>query len=68
MPPEPAISYADIRARAYELWDRNHRPEGCEISFWLMAERELRSERTGQEPTAVESTDPVITGRKQSRG
>lgn len=55
MPSEPAISYADIRARAYELWDRNHRPEGCEISFWLMAERELRSERAGQ--GAVEGND-----------
>ncbi len=63
MPAEPPISYADIRARAYELWDRNHRPEGCEISFWLMAERELRSERASQE--AAKGDDPVIPGRHE---
>ncbi|MDE4910750.1 DUF2934 domain-containing protein [Methylobacterium sp. 092160098-2] len=34
-----------MRERAYELWERNHRPEGFEIEFWLLAERELRKER-----------------------
>lgn len=38
------ISIACIRERAYELWDRNHRPEGLDIQFWLLAERELRTE------------------------
>ena len=40
-----AISFEQIRERAYELWERNHRPEGFEIEFWLLAERELRKER-----------------------
>ena len=40
-----AISFEQIRERAYELWERNHRPEGFEIEFWLLAERELRNER-----------------------
>lgn len=31
------------REGAYELWDRNHRPEGLDLQFWLLAERELRA-------------------------
>ncbi len=42
---EPPITAAEIRQRAYELWERNHRPDGFEIEFWLLAERELRAER-----------------------
>jgi hypothetical protein len=39
------ITFEEIRERAYELWERNHRPDGLEIEFWLIAERELRAER-----------------------
>lgn len=35
----------EIRERAYDLWDRYHRPEGYDLQFWLMAERELKAER-----------------------
>ncbi|TXM72473.1 DUF2934 domain-containing protein [Methylobacterium sp. WL12] len=35
------ITFERIRERAFELWDRNHRPEGLDIRFWLLAEREL---------------------------
>ena len=42
---EPPITATEIRQRAYELWERNHRPDGLEIEFWVMAERELRAER-----------------------
>ncbi len=38
------IPLAAIRARAYDIWERNHRPAGFEIQFWLLAERELRAE------------------------
>lgn len=40
-----AITFEQIRERAYELWERNHRPDGFEIQFWLLAERELKAER-----------------------
>ncbi|MGH1575495.1 DUF2934 domain-containing protein (plasmid) [Methylobacterium sp. P31] len=40
-----APSPDEIRERAYDLWDRNHRPDGYELEFWLMAERELKAER-----------------------
>ena len=39
MATDQKISLQEIRDRAYELWDRNHRPEGMEIEFWLLAER-----------------------------
>jgi hypothetical protein len=39
-----AVPSERIRERAFELWDRNHRPEGLDIRFWLLAERELRAE------------------------
>ena len=45
VPAPDAIPFEQIRERAYELWERNHRPEGFEIEFWLLAERELRKER-----------------------
>ncbi|WP_279594125.1 DUF2934 domain-containing protein [Methylobacterium sp. J-030] len=54
-PAPDAITFEEIRERAYELWERNHRPEGFEIEFWLLAERELRKERQRRrtdEPTA----------------
>ena len=56
------ITLDQIRERAYELWERNYRPEGFEIEFWLTAERELRAERDRrlQRKTAAEamSTQP----------
>ncbi|WP_336490960.1 DUF2934 domain-containing protein [Methylobacterium nigriterrae] len=45
MKPTDEISFEQIRERAYELWERNHRPKGFEIEFWLLAERELKRER-----------------------
>ncbi|WP_342111570.1 DUF2934 domain-containing protein [Methylobacterium sp. SI9] len=39
------VSHAEIRERAYDLWDRHHRLDGYELEFWFMAERELRTER-----------------------
>lgn len=42
---EPGFSADEIRERAYDLWDRNHRLVGYDLEFWLMAERELKQER-----------------------
>ena len=30
-----------VRLRAYELWDRTGRREGCALDHWLTAEAEL---------------------------
>lgn len=53
LPAPDAVTFEQIRERAYELWERNHRPEGFEIEFWLLAERELRKER--ERPKAHEA-------------
>ncbi|AWN41371.1 DUF2934 domain-containing protein [Methylobacterium durans] len=45
MTDKAAITFEQIRERAYEIWERNHRPAGFEIEFWLLAERELKAER-----------------------
>ena len=34
----------EIMARAYEIWERNGRPDGREDEFWHQAEQELRNE------------------------
>lgn len=60
-----AITVEQIRERAYDLWERNHRPHGFEIAFWLMAERELRAEcgrrqaRDGAEDSGTPSACPL---------
>ena len=44
------ITVERIRERAYDIWDRNHRPEGVDVEFWLMAERELKAEAAVEAP------------------
>lgn len=51
--PETPVTLGAIRERAYELWERNHRPEGFAIEFWLMAERELKAEIACRRRTAA---------------
>lgn len=54
---ERPITPDEIRQRAYELWERTHRPEGLEIEFWLLAQRELRAERQASQATASDGMD-----------
>jgi hypothetical protein len=51
------ITFEQIRERAYELWERNHRPEGFEIEFWLLAERDLKAERDRSNAPATDAED-----------
>jgi hypothetical protein len=44
--PDDGITIERIRERAYDVWDRNHRPDGFDLEFWLIAERELKAEAT----------------------
>jgi Protein of unknown function (DUF2934) len=39
-----------IRQRAQEIWEENHRPDGRDEEIWYQAEKEL-NERLGIEPT-----------------
>jgi len=34
-----------IRERAYFLWERNGRPQGQELDFWLLAEMDSKGQR-----------------------
>lgn len=36
---------AAVRERAYQIWEREGRPEGGHERHWMQAERELRDER-----------------------
>lgn len=52
------ITFERIRERAYELWDRNHRPDGLDIQFWLLAERELKAKIEHEPDQAGKADDP----------
>lgn len=49
---------AQVRERAYDIWERHHRPEGFEMQFWLMARRELTAEREAK----VANDTPAVPG------
>ena len=36
-----------ISRRAYEIWEREGRPEGCDLRHWLQAEQELAQASSG---------------------
>jgi hypothetical protein len=40
------ISAEAISHRAYEIWEREGRPEGCDLRHWLQAEQELGIRRS----------------------
>ncbi len=39
-----AISEALIRERAYQIWEREGRPQGCDFEHWVRAQVELEAE------------------------
>jgi hypothetical protein len=53
-----------IRARAYDIWDRDGRQNGRDQEYWLQAERELGAsdaDRTGcTEAAAIAKADKAI--------
>jgi hypothetical protein len=53
--PDDGITFERIRERAYDIWDRNHRPEGYDVEFWLMAERELKAEAATATPPRADA-------------
>jgi hypothetical protein len=44
-----------VSRRAYEIWEREGRPEGCELRHWLQAEQELGVNRAenGRRPDSA---------------
>jgi len=55
------ITIERIREQAYDIWDRNHRPEGVEVEFWLMAERELKAEAAVEAPARRDDSSEDVS-------
>ena len=50
-------SYDDIARRAFEIWERNGRPEGRDQEHWDQAEKEV-SEQMTRKPAQRNSGSP----------
>lgn len=55
------IPQDEIQEHAYDMWDRHHRPDGYELEFWFMAERELRAKRRARFERDLGSEDRATT-------
>lgn len=42
--PNETIPEELIRARSYQIWEREHCPQGRQLEHWFRAKAELRSE------------------------
>ncbi len=43
-----------IRQRAYDLWDKDGRPDGMDQEYWFRAEREIAQTDGGSSPLEIE--------------
>jgi len=57
--PQPQPSRDDIAALAYQIWEKNGRPAGQDVEFWLQAERSLLSSSKPQ-PQAAAPVAPAV--------
>jgi hypothetical protein len=49
----------EISRRAYEIWENEGRPEGCDLRHWLQAEQELSARNsTASQPASASSETP----------
>jgi hypothetical protein len=51
-----------ISQRAYELWEREGRPEGSDLRHWLQAEQELRARTNENTMSTTHANTPPSTG------
>ena len=57
-----------IRARAYEIWEREGRQDGGHEAHWQQAEKELREEESGerqQEEDGAATPNAATSNRKR---
>jgi hypothetical protein len=47
----------EISRRAYELWENEGRPEGCDLRHWLQAEQELSARYANRSEQSQDSPD-----------
>ena len=50
------IDESIIRQRAYELWERDARPDGAEEYYWRLAQEQLEQEGL---PSAADTFEPA---------
>lgn len=56
-----------ISRRAYELWEKEGRPEGCDRRHWLQAEQELRSDHASNVAPAENDSGASRFNRTDTR-
>jgi hypothetical protein len=59
-----------VSRRAYELWENEGRPEGCDMRHWLQAEQELaqgRNTTTESERTSIPARNSDVTPLQGTR-
>jgi hypothetical protein len=66
------VSAEAISRRAYEIWEREGRPEGQDLRHWLQAEQELGVHRSEEPPqpqstSSRSSTDALRTPAPDTR-
>lgn len=65
--PAHTPTFEDISRRAYELWEKDGRPEGNEQQHWYQAEKELsQRDRTRPIPSQSASSAPASPGPAQT--
>ena len=62
-----SVSADSVSRRAYEIWENEGRPEGCDLRHWLQAEQELAATRPNNE-TRSENAAPMPTAANPGTG
>jgi|SRR5687768_14064917 len=61
------VSADAVSRRAYELWEQEGRPEGCDLRHWLQAEQECRGAGSSEDASRegginIEATSADTSG------
>ena len=63
-------NHEEIGRLAYQIWEQRGRPNGCDMEFWLEAERQILSSNkpSQKQPTgSARTTDAVAVQAQPSR-
>lgn len=64
---------AQVRERAYAIWERENRPEGKHLDHWLCAQAEIEAERSSvgdrsNQPASVQTESAEDAADSASEG
>jgi hypothetical protein len=62
----------EIQKRAHSIWEQEGRPEGRSLNHWLMAEKQLCTEKQASNADNIDDNSPVVavtepSTRKETR-